>query len=80
MSVHHFGCHAETVHVALSVDLPYDSLVVVVPQGAAQLVVAHVSLVLVVSPPDRDGLGLVESEFSLLHIVGPLYEVLVLRV
>ena len=80
MTIHDLRSHAEPVHVALSVDLPDDALVVVVPQGPAELVVAHVPLVFVVPPPHRDGLRFVESEFSLLHVCGPLYEVLVLWV
>ena len=80
MSVHDLWSHAEPVNVALAVDLPDDPLVVVVPQRTAELVVAHVPLLLVVSPPDCDCLWLVEPELPLLLVFRPLNEVFVLRI
>ena len=80
VAIHDLRIHTESVNVALSVYLPDDTLVIVVSQRATELIVAHVPLVLVFAPPDSDGLRLVESELSLLHIRRPLYEVLVLSV
>ena len=43
--------HTVPVGVALAVDLGHDVLVVVVAEGAAQLVVVHVGLGLALAPP-----------------------------
>ena len=80
VSVHHLWVDAETVDKSLSTDLPYDSLVVVVPQGAAQLVVAHVGLVLVMAPPDSDGVGLQQPKLPFFCRVCPFDEITVLSV
>ena len=75
MLVHDLWVDAEAVDESLSADLPDDALVVVVPQGPAELVVAHVWLVLVVSPPHRDGVRLQQPKLPLLCSMGPLDEV-----
>ena len=80
MSVHHLWIDAETVDKSLSTDFPYDSLVVVVPQGPAQLVVAHVWLVLVMAPPDSYGVGLQQPKLPFFCRVCPFDEITVLSV
>ncbi len=80
MLVHHLGVDAESVDESLTRNLPEQSLVIVVPQRATELIVAHILLVLVVTPPDGDGFRLQETEFSLLAVGGPLDEVMVLVV
>ena len=70
--IHHLGIDTETIDISLSIDLADDSLVVVVAERAAELIVAHVPLVLVISPPDGNRVRLMKSKLSLLDIGCPL--------
>ena len=78
--IHHLRIDTETIDIALSVDLADDPLVVVVAKRTAELIVAHVPLVLVVPPPDGNGVRLVKSKLSLLDIGCPLNQLTVLLV
>lgn len=78
MIVHDFRVNAETVHEPLATDLADDPLVVVVAKRAAELIVAHVGLVLMVPPPDSDSIGFQETKLPLFRRVCPLDQVAVL--
>ena len=80
MFVHDLGINAEPVDKSLSADLPDDSLVVVVPQRTAELVVAHVGLILVMPPPHCDGVRFQQSKLPLFCCVRPLNEIAVLSI
>lgn len=80
MPVHHLRIHTESVHVALAVDLPNDTLVIVVPERATQLVITHISLVFMFPPPDCNGFWLMQTKLPLSDVGSPFDEILVLGI
>ena len=72
MPVHPLRVNTETVDISLAWYFLENSLVIIVPERAAELVIAHVWFVLVVPPPDCNCLGLQKAKFIIPFIAGPL--------
>lgn len=71
MAIHLLWVGQKTVDIALSLDLLQDPFVVVVAKRTAKFVVAHVRLILMMTPPDGNSLRLKHSELSFSDVGGP---------